>query len=67
MPDRLVAQLLKEWREADRALEAIPTDAPPEQYADAQRRVDSLRTAYHEAARVLELIQRAERMERLLG
>ena len=53
MPDRLVALLLQEWREAERERLALPPDASAEARATAQRRVDTLRTAYHEAHRVL--------------
>ena len=53
MPERIVAALLCEWRNAERELLA----ARPRDRVEAQRRVDSLRTAYHEAARALEELQ----------
>jgi hypothetical protein len=53
MPDRIVAMLLREWRQAERDLEV----AHPGDRDDLQRRVDSLRTGYHEAARALALLQ----------
>jgi hypothetical protein len=60
MPHRLIARLLQEWREAERDLATLRSDAPAEVRAAAQGRVASLRTGYQEAHRALQELHRLD-------
>ena len=51
MPERLVARLLREWREAERLAAATPVGTA--EHEAAQQEADRLRIAYHEAERAL--------------
>jgi hypothetical protein len=59
MPERLVALLLREWRQAERDLDSLPSTAKRRDRADAERRVETLRAAYQESARALEQLHAA--------
>jgi hypothetical protein len=51
VPERLVARLLREWREAERLAAATPVGTAD--HEAAQQEADRLRIAYHEAERAL--------------
>lgn len=51
MPERLVARLLREWREAERLAAATPVGTA--EHEAAQQEAERLRIGYHEAERAL--------------
>jgi hypothetical protein len=61
VPERLVARLLREWRDAERKVAAAPAGTP--EHDAAQVEADRLRLAYHEAERALRELIRAGEVE----